>query len=118
MGVIVDTSVWIDHLHKRDEVLAGLLTEGVVLVHEHIIGELAAGSIPNRQDMLRMLQDLGCAPTASLSACLALLDEHSLHGLGLSWIDIHLLTSAQQHGHRLQTRDKRLNRYAQNLGVA
>jgi hypothetical protein len=41
--ILVDTSVWVDHLRGGDRVLAGLLEAGEVLAHPFIIGELALG---------------------------------------------------------------------------
>jgi hypothetical protein len=41
--ILVDTSVWIDHLRADNALLAGLLNSGRVLTHPFVIGELALG---------------------------------------------------------------------------
>lgn len=60
--ILVDTSVWIDHLRRGDEHLSQLLDTGNVLVHAHVIGELALGNLKDRGMILSMLQDMPQAP--------------------------------------------------------
>jgi predicted nucleic acid-binding protein len=43
--ILVDTSVWVDHLRKGDRNLAALLTASNVLMHPFVIGELACGNL-------------------------------------------------------------------------
>ena len=38
--VLVDTSVWVDHLRRGNEELLALLNEGLVAVHPFVLGEL------------------------------------------------------------------------------
>ena len=63
--ILVDTSVWIDHLRKGDRELARFLNEGVVLCHPFVIGELACGNLRNRSEILSLLAALPAAPVAS-----------------------------------------------------
>ena len=65
--ILVDTSIWIDHLHRSDAALSGLLNEAQVCTHPMIIGELALGSLRDRQTILGLLSDL--PSTAVASAC-------------------------------------------------
>ena len=58
--ILVDTSVWIEHLQKGNERLRSLLYDEQVLCHPFVIGELACGSLQNRQEILGMLR-VGCA---------------------------------------------------------
>ena len=47
--ILVDTSVWVDHLRVADRQLAELLLEEAVLCHPFVVGELACGAL-NRRD--------------------------------------------------------------------
>ena len=64
MRVLVDTAIWIDHLRSTDARLVSLLSEACVVTHDHIIGEVAMGSLKNRRLILDALLDLPRAPLA------------------------------------------------------
>lgn len=116
--ILVDTSVWVNHLRRGSERLATLLEEGRVLCHPFVIGELACGSLRNRAEILRLLAELGQARTASHDETMTLVDELRLAGSGIGWIDAHLLASARLSGCGLWTADKALKRAAEAVGVA
>ncbi len=117
--ILVDTSIWIDHLRLRDECLSKLLDQCQVLVHPFVIGELALGSLQNRAAILGALQDLPQAPVATNSEVLDFIQNHALHGIGIGYIDAHLLAALRlAPGSRLWTRDKRLLAAATRLGLA
>ena len=84
--ILVDTSVWVDHLRRGHEALAGLLEAGNVLAHPFVIGELALGNIPRRDLVLRALHDLPQASVATDREVLHLVDQHLLFGLGIGYI--------------------------------
>lgn len=116
--VLVDTSVWIDHLHLRDEQLAGLLDVGLVVTHPMVIGELALGTLRDRSTVLRLLAQLSPVQTAFAEDVLALVEARRLHGQGLSLVDAHLLASALITGDvRIWTRDRRLATVAHDAAV-
>ena len=116
--ILVDTSVWVDHLRESDEALAGLLEAGNVLAHPFVIGELALGNIPRRDLVLRALHDLPQASVATDREVLHLVDQHLLFGLGIGYIDAHLLAAVLlTAGAGLWTRDRRLERAADRLGL-
>jgi predicted nucleic acid-binding protein len=116
--VLVDTSVWIDHFHRSDATLQACLQAGQVWTHAVVIGELAAGRLKHRSEVLRHLQKLPCADEIDLTEGLHLLDEHSLMGRGLSWSDVQLLAAARIDGLRLWTRDRTLAKAADDLSLA
>jgi predicted nucleic acid-binding protein len=114
--ILVDTSVWVDHLRFRDEALARELDYGRVLSHPYVIGELACGHLEPRREILDFLGNLPTAPTATYEEALGLLEEHSLIGRGIGFIDVHLLASAVlATPARLWTRDGRLAAIASRL---
>ncbi len=115
--ILVDTSVWIDHLRKGDRELAGLLNEGVVLCHPFVIGELACGNLKNRREILSLLAALPTAPVATHEEGLHLVADRKLDGKGLGWIDVHLLASALLSKCTLWTKDKALAAVASSLKV-
>ncbi len=116
--ILVDTSVWVEHLRHGSERLASLLNEGVVLCHPHVIGELACGNLQNRAEILRLLQSLPQAPVVGHEEVLHFVEIRGLIGIGLGYIDVHLLASAVLGMAPLWTLDQRLNRAAQKLGAA
>ena len=117
--ILVDTSIWIDHLRNGDECLVALLNENKVLLHPFIIGELACGNLSNRTEVLRLLKDLPQAAIATDSEVLFFIERHRLMGRGIGYIDAHVLASAslaeQTH---LWTRDKRLLAVSAALSLA
>ena len=63
--ILVDTSVWIDHLRGGDRHLAALLEAGSVLAHAFVTGELALGDLKQRDLILTSLHDLPQAAVAT-----------------------------------------------------
>lgn len=110
---LVDTSVWIDHLRGGDEELSALLDEGMVLVHPFVLGEIACGSLRQRDIVLGHLRHLPEAPLATELEVHHLLERHRLEGRGIGWIDLHLLASARLAAVPLITRDRALREVAQ-----
>ena len=74
--ILVDTSVWIDHLHHADADLTLLLDRNQVATHELVIGELALGSIARRAVVLDSLSQLRRVPRVSHDELLAFVAEH------------------------------------------
>lgn len=117
--ILVDTSVWVDHLRASDEMLVGLLNAGMVLAHPFVVGELALGTLAQRGPVLDALSDLPQAIVATDAEVLNFIDRHKLFGRGVGYIDIHLLAAVRlTAGAELWTRDKRLHGVAVQLGLA
>ncbi|HEU4886334.1 MAG TPA: type II toxin-antitoxin system VapC family toxin [Thermoanaerobaculia bacterium] len=117
--ILVDTSVWIDHLHKGVPELAELLERGEVLVHPFVIGELACGNLKDRGEVLGLLAALPPAVVAGDDETLLFIENRKLMAKGLGYIDAHLLASVTlTDDAQLWTRDKRLAQVAADLGLA
>jgi predicted nucleic acid-binding protein len=117
--ILVDTSIWIDHLRKGVPELVSLLNAGEVLIHPLVVGELACGSIGNGEEVLSLLAALPSAIEAGNDEGLALIERQKLMGRGLGFIDVHLLAStALTPEALLWTRDRRLATIAKELGFA
>jgi predicted nucleic acid-binding protein len=117
--ILIDTSVWVDHLRKSEPALQGLLLGGAVLVHPLVTGELAMGNLNRREVVLRDLRNQPQAVVARDSEVLQFVAYHSLFGLGIGYIDAHLLASTKMtHGALLWTRDRRLRDVAVQLSMA
>jgi predicted nucleic acid-binding protein len=116
--ILVDTSVWIDHLRATEPVLTNLLARDDVASHPLVIQELALGSIKNRDAVLDPLGRLKQVPTLSHHELLTLVSAHTLWGKGLSPADAHLLGSILLlPGAQLWTRDNALKASAASVGV-
>ena len=117
--ILVDTSVWVDHLRASDKVLVALLDTGAVLAHPFVIGELALGKLRQRESVLNALSDLPHASAATDLEVLHFIDRHALFGRGIGYVDAHLLAAVQlTAGAELWTKDKRLRDVAVELGSA
>lgn len=117
--ILVDSSVWIDHLRNGEPLLAGLLDAGRVLAHPFVIGELALGSLRQRDVILSALQDLPQAVVAGDDEVFRFIGQQALFGLGIGYIDAHLLAAVRlTSGASLWTRDKRLCAVADRLVLA
>ncbi|MHB1328288.1 MAG: type II toxin-antitoxin system VapC family toxin [Gemmatimonadales bacterium] len=116
--ILVDTSVWIDHLRQGNDRLAALLAAETVACHPFVVGEIACGSLRNRREVLELLDRLPTAPAATHNEAIKFLEAHRLMGLGLGYIDIHLLAAAMLGGIAFWTLDKRLAQAAGRLGLS
>ena len=117
--ILVDTSVWVDHLRTGDRVLGQLLDSGGVLGHRFVTGELALGNLRERDLVLNALRELPQATVASDDEVLHFIDRQALFGLGIGYVDAHLLAAVLLTlGAKLWTRDKRLQAAATQLGLA
>jgi len=112
---LVDTSVWVNHLRNSNDALQALLNKGEVLCHPFIIGELACGSLKNREEILALLVSLPQVLFAEHDEVMHFLTERRLYGCGLGWIDLHLLTSAALTKVTLWTIDRPLQRAADRV---
>jgi predicted nucleic acid-binding protein len=119
-GVLVDTSVWVDHFRRRNEALVNLLKLDLALTHPMIVAELACGTPPALR--ARTLTDIATLPQtrqASLNEVRELIEREQLFGLGCGLVDLALLASALlTPGSQLWTQDKRLLELAKRFGIA
>jgi hypothetical protein len=116
--ILVDTSVWVEHLRHGNARLVQLLHDELAVCHPFVVGELAMGSLRNRAEILDLLQRLPTMQVASHAEVLTLVERRHLNGAGLGWIDAHLLTSTILTGRRLWSLDRRLADAAQRFDVA
>ncbi len=117
--ILVDTSVWVDHLRAGDARLAELLESSTVAMHPMVLGELACGNLNDRETLLALWRNLPQLTVAADAEVLFLLERHRLWGRGIGYLDVHLLTSVSLNPDaRLWTRDKRLQESAGQLELA
>jgi predicted nucleic acid-binding protein len=117
--ILVDTSVWIDHINASEPLLVNLLGEERVLAHPFVIGEISLGSLRDRDVVLGALNDLPVAPVATPEEVFFLIERQRLFNRGIGYVDTSLLASAHlQPGVKIWTRDKRLHKVAEELGVS
>ena len=117
--ILVDTSIWVDHLRAGNAILAALLSAGRVLTHPFVIGEIALGNLRQRKLVLAALSELPAAVVATEDEALGFIDRHALFGRGVGYVDAHLLAATRlTAGAQLWTSDKRLIGVAVPLGLA
>jgi predicted nucleic acid-binding protein len=116
--ILVDTSVWIDHINASDPMLITLLAEERVLAHPYVIGEISLGSLRDRAVVLGALLDLPRSPVATPEETFYLIEREGLFNRGIGYVDTSLLASARlQPGTTIWTRDKRLKKVADELNL-
>jgi predicted nucleic acid-binding protein len=116
--ILVDTSVWVNHLRNNNSALSGLLEESRVLCHPFIIGELACGNLKARGPILEHLSHLPSSPVADHDEVLALIERRKLWGTRIGYVDAHLLASAILGDSALWTADRTLAAQAKRLRIA
>ena len=116
--MLVDTSVWVDHLRRSDPKLSVLLSRGEVECHQFVIGELALGTLRRRSEILTLLLRLPQLRLVGHTEVLTFVDTHRLMGSGIGWIDAHLLASTAIDRTLLWTKDSRLSAVAGALNLA
>ena len=116
--ILVDTSVWVDHFRVGDAELAQWLEQGRVVMHPFVLGEISLGNLAQRKVVLEALADLPGVSIASDDEVLRFVETARLHGLGIGYVDAHLLAAARlTPGVSIWTRDRRLKAAAETLGL-
>ena len=116
--ILVDTSIWIDHLRKGVPRLTMMLDTEDVMMHPFVLGELACGNLKNRVEVLDLFTKLPEAPVATTPEVLVFIENSDLMGRGIGFVDAHLLVSVALTGTaKLWTRDKRLAAVGSDLNL-
>ena len=116
--ILVDTSVWVEHLRAGNGRLEQFLEAEQVLGHPFVAGEIALGNLKQRALVLKSLRNLPTADVASDDEVFDLIERRKLHGLGIGYVDAHRLASTLLSEASLWPRDRRLHDAAERLGVA
>lgn len=117
--ILADTSIWIDHFRHSDAELRRIIEEDMLLCHPFVIGELALGSLRDRETVLAFLAAQRQAAVATHDEIMTMIDRHGLFSMGIGYTDAHLLASVLlDRGSALWTRDKRLRAAAEKAGAA
>ena len=121
--ILADTSIWIDHFRSGNKELRKHLNEGHIVIHPSIIAELALGSLHERtlQERTKTLALLDLLPqvrVAQLSEVRRMIEARRLYGLGIGLTDAQLIASVFINSSTLLwTKDKRLRKAAEGLGI-
>jgi hypothetical protein len=116
--ILVDTSVWVDHLRRGNARLAALLDEGEVAWHPFVLGELVLGNLRADSEVPALLSELPRVVVAEHEEAMGFIARHGLAGNGIGWVDVHLVCSAALSHARLWTLDHRLQQLASRLDLA
>jgi hypothetical protein len=116
--ILVDTSVWVSHLREGNSKLEQYLNKGEIVTHPFVIGELACGSIKNRNEILSLLDALPKTEILTDEEVMLFIEKNNLMGKGLGLIDIHLLASAILSEAAIWTLDAKLKQEAHTFGIS
>jgi hypothetical protein len=119
MKILVDTSIWIDHLRSSDARLEALLRRKQALAHPFVVGEIALGPMRDYDFVIQSFLKLPQAAIAPLKSVLSIVRQNGLMGSGIGYVDAHLLASALLTPEMsLWTKDRRLHSVADRLSIA
>ncbi len=117
--ILLDASIWIDHIRSVDDNVSALLNGGDILCHPFVIGEVGLGDFRGRDAFLIQLQKLPVVEIASDNEVMTLIDRHHLFGKGIGYVHAHLLAAVfLTTGAKFWTRDKRLREAAMHLNLS
>jgi predicted nucleic acid-binding protein len=117
--ILVDSSVWIAHFDAPNDALLELLRINQAGMHPFVLGEIALGHVRNRNKILAELGELPRLIVVNDDEVLDFIVQNSLFGLGVGYVDVHLLMSAAvRPGCSVWTIDQRLRRAAQKLSLS
>lgn len=124
--ILADSSVWVDFLRGKENLLQPLLALNRVAIHPLVIGEIALGSLRNRQRIIDNLRVLNTVNIASDGEVMALIQQAQLFGIGVGWVDVHLVasclltpgTTLLTPGTTLLTLDRRLDVACRRLSIS
>jgi hypothetical protein len=102
---------------KTALVRADRLSEGLVLIHPFVAGELACGNPERRAAILSALHALPGVKVASDTEVVEPIDRRRLWGRGPGWVDMHLLASALLSHRGFRTPDRKPGEAAKALGL-
>jgi predicted nucleic acid-binding protein len=114
--ILIDTSVWIDHIRSPERRLTDFLHAKLVLTHPLVIEEMACGHLKDRPRIIHLMHSLPSARIATHDEVLGLISNQKLYGVGLGAVDVHLIASAMLTKSRIWTKDKAFAREARRLG--
>ena len=119
MTVLLDTSVWIQHLRESSDEVVRLLNDELVVTHDYVVAYLACGSLKSREDTIDYLSALVTLPTVSITETMTLIETRALFSRGIGLVDVQLLASTLiSPDTKLWTWDNRLHDVAAELGIA
>jgi predicted nucleic acid-binding protein len=117
--ILVDSSIWIDHFRHGDSELTKIIGNDQLLCHPFVVGELALGSLRDRDAVIAFLAAQREAVVATHAEAMTVIDRYSIFSMRIGYTDAHLLTSTLlDRRSSLWTRDKRLAAAAQKVGAA
>ena len=116
--ILIDSSIWIDHLRKEEPAVSALLRVGQIYLHPFVLGEVALGNFKNRKKVLSDISRLPQVKVANDFEVLTTIERFKIYGSGLGYVDCHLLASALMSGKIIWSRDKRMVQVARQLGVS
>lgn len=117
--ILADTSIWIDHFRQGDAELRRIIEDDRLLCHPSVIGELALGSLRDRDNVIAFLAAQRGAVVATHDEVMMMIDRHDIFSMGIDYTDAHLLASVLlDHKASLWTRDKRLRAAAEKAGAS
>jgi len=113
--ILVDTSVWIDHLRRGNDLFSEFLNQNRVATHPLVLGELSLGNISKRGTVLGLIRNLPVVKEATHEEVLMFIEENRMWSKGIGYFDAHILCASLIESIPLWTLDKRLEKVAKGI---
>ena len=81
--ILADTSVWADHLRRKDATMSTCLDLGEIVMHPFVLGELSLGSMPKYDAVIATLMVMPAIQVAQADEVLVLVRNNMLMGTGI-----------------------------------
>lgn len=116
--ILADANIWIDFFRGHKPELRKLLENNQVVMHPHLVAELALGSLQNRQFTLAKLDSMPQTRLVDLKDVRRMIERRALYSKGIGLTDAHIVASCfVTPGTLLWTSDARLGKVAESLGI-
>jgi predicted nucleic acid-binding protein len=116
--IVIDSSIWIDHLNHGDPIVLKLLSDEAALMHPFVLGEIALSFLQHRRTVLAELGKLPSPAIADDHEVINMVETKRIFGSGIGYVDAHLIAACLlTSGTYLWTRDRRLADVAARLGI-
>lgn len=112
MGVIVDTSVFVDFMKNGNADLHDLLEDDLVIIHPFVISEILLGGSMKSRVLHSLLVNLPLAGTTQPQTLDRWIQAEKVYKFGIGLVDSCILLSAIKEHHELFTLDKKLKKAA------
>lgn len=118
--ILADKSIWIEMFRRGGfkTQLGSLIASDQLCTHPCVVAELACGTLPDRKNTPKLLDNLIALRIMLLSDLRVMIEARGLASKGIGLTDVHLVGSClATPGTQIWTIDAALGRVSESLGI-